>query len=175
MNGVCDTWCTGCEFLAKSGDAYCDYYSAHNWERRRPCRAGKGCTERVRPAKVRQDIRLVCLEARTLQEAREGKKKPKPKHEQCGRPRGGRQSSMTEAEFRAEFNAQRAARAANDPRRQADMAAIREWRQARGLSQRAMGALIGVSCTTISDWETGMTGAKWELLEPLGIRRPPAS
>ncbi len=173
MNGVCDTYCEGCEYLAKSSDVYCDYNSIEG--HKRPCRAGRDCTVRRRPVKYRRDPRLVFLEKATLEAMKAEKKKPKPKHEQCGRPRGGRQSSMTEAEFRAEFNAQRAARAANDPRRQADMAVIREWRQARGLSQRAMGALIGVSCTTISDWETGMTGAKWELLEPLGIRRPPAS
>lgn len=175
MNGVCDTWCTGCEFLAKSGDAYCDYYSAHNWQRRRPCRAGKGCTERVRPEKVRQDIRLVCLEARTLQEAREGQKKPKPKHGQTGRPRGGIQSAMTEAEFRARVNAQRAARSENDPQRQAEMAAIKAWRMAHGLNQRNMGKLIGVSCGTISAWEAGIAGANWAKLETLGIVRPPAS
>ena len=173
MNGVCDTYCEGCEYLAKSSDVYCDYNSIEG--RKRPCRAGRDCTVRRRPVKYRHDPRLVFLEKATLEAMKAEKKKPKPKHEQCGRPRGGRQSSMTEAEFRAELNAQRAARAANDPRRQADMEAIKDWRQARGLSQRAMGALIGVSCTTISDWETGMTGAKWELLEPLGIRRPPAS
>lgn len=170
MNGVCDTYCTGCEYLAKTADVYCDYLSATG--RRRPCEAGKGCTELRRPAKVRPDVRLVYLEARTLQEAREGKKKPKPKHAQCGRPRGGRQSTMTEAEFRESINAQRAARSENDPQRQAEMAAIKAWRLAHGLNQRTMGKLIGVSCGTISGWEAGIAGANWAKLETLGIVRP---
>lgn len=166
MNGVCDTWCTGCEYLAKTADVYCDYITAAG--RRRPCKAGKGCTERRRPSKVRPDVRLIYLEARTLAEQ---KQKPK-KHEQCGRPRGGWESTATEAEFRERVNAQRAARAENDPQRQAEMAAIKAWRLARGLTQRQMGKLIGVSCGTVSAWEAGIAGARWDLLEGLGCARP---
>lgn len=173
MNGVCDTYCEGCEYLAKSSDVYCDYNSIVG--HRRPCRAGRDCTVRRRPVKYRHDPRLVFLEKATLEAMKAEKKKPKPKHEQCGRPRGGRQSTMTEAEFRETINAQRAARSENDPQRQAEMAAIKAWRLDHGLNQRTMGKLIGVSCGTISGWEAGIAGANWAKLETLGIVRPTAS
>ena len=65
MNGVCDTYCEGCDYLAKSSDVYCDYNSIAG--HKRPCRPGKECTVRRRPEKYRHDPRLKYLEAATLE------------------------------------------------------------------------------------------------------------
>lgn len=175
MNGVCDTYCTGCEYLAKSGDAYCDYYSANCWSQRRPCKAGKGCTARSRAEKaVKPDWRLISLEKMTKEAAERGHMPipEKKKHERTGRPRGGRESSMTEAEYRARVNAQKRGRAENDPQRQAEMQRLKDFRAANNLTQRTLGKLLGVSNGTVSAWEAGIAGARWDLLERVGCPRP---
>ena len=42
---------------------------------------------------------------------------------------------------------------------------IREARLARGLSQRALGVLLGVSGTAVGKWESGIVGFNWERLQ----------
>lgn len=176
MYGVCDTWCTGCEYLAKSGDAYCDYYSANNWACRRPCKAGQGCTERRRPKpeKLNRDWRLVNLEQKTKEAAERGflPIPEKKKHERTGRPRGGRESQMTEPEYRAKINAQKNARADGDPQRQAEMKRLKDFRLANRMTQKSLARLLGVSGGTVSAWEAGIAGARWDLLERVGCPRP---
>ena len=177
MYGVCDTYCTGCEYLAKSGDVYCDFYSANNWNKRRPCKAGWGCTERRGPGvanKLKIDWRLVSLEQKTKEAAERGHLPipEKKKHERTGRPRGGRESSMTEVEYREKVNAQKHSRAEGDPQRQAEMKRLKDFRAANNLTQRTLGKLLGVSNGTVSAWEAGIAGARWDLLERVGCPRP---
>ncbi|MGE5801594.1 MAG: helix-turn-helix domain-containing protein [Gemmatimonadota bacterium] len=44
---------------------------------------------------------------------------------------------------------------------------IRSWRKLRKLSQRALGALIGVSGATVAQWENGSTSPTQGNLEKL--------
>lgn len=84
MNGVCDTWCEGCVFLSKHSNVYCNYL--YITFRRRPCPAGKGCTERRRPKKWRKDPRLVWLEKATLDQAKREAAALKKEATRRGRP-----------------------------------------------------------------------------------------
>jgi len=117
---------------------------------------------------------LIVLERKTKEAAERGHMPipEKKKHERTGRPRGGRESSMTEAEYRAKVNAQKHGRAENDPQRQAEMQRLKEFRLANHMTQRNLGKLLGVSCGTVSVWEAGIAGARWDLLEKLGCSRP---
>lgn len=172
MNGVCDTYCTGCEFLAKTADVYCDYITAAG--RRRPCKAGKGCTVRSGPQTNKRDWRLVNIERKTKEAAARGflPIPEKKTHERTGRPRGGWESTVTEAEYREKVNRQKNARAEGDPQRQAEMRRLKDFRAANNLTQRGLGKLLGVSNGTISAWEAGIAGARWDLLEQFGCKRP---
>lgn len=170
MNGVCDTWCEGCEFLAKSADVYCDYNSIVGHSR--PCRAGKDCTERVRPENYRRDPRLESLEKATLEAMKaEKKKQKKPKRERCGRPSQYGGVSMT-PEYAAAQRARHRAQIIREGRLAAEAKAIRAWREARGLTQKQLGALVGSSGSAVWSWEKGISGGKWAELEKLGIVRP---
>lgn len=97
---------------------------------------------------------------------------PKEKHGRTGRPRGGRESSMTEAEYREKVNHQKNSRAQGDPQRQAEMQRLKDFRAAARLTQRGLGMILGVSGGTVSAWEAGIAGARWDLLEKIGCRRP---
>lgn len=168
MYGVCDTYCEGCQYLAKSADVYCDYNSIVGHSR--PCRAGKDCTERVRPENYRRDPRLESLEKATLEAMKEEKKK-KLKQERCGRPSQYGGVSQT-PEYAAAQQAKRRAQILREGKLQAEAQAIREWREAKGLTQKQLGALVGVSGSAVFGWEKGITGAKWAGLEKLGCVRP---
>ncbi len=50
--------------------------------------------------------------------------------------------------------------------------AIQTWRKSLGLTQRAAGALLGVTGSTVSHWEAGEERANWTLLEKHGCKRP---
>ena len=79
---------------------------------------------------------------------------------------------MTEAEYRAKVNAQKHGRADSDPQRQAEMRRLKDFRAANNLTQRGLGKLLGVSNGTVSAWEAGIAGARWDLLERVGCPRP---
>lgn len=172
MNGVCDTWCEGCMFLAKSADVYCDYISVVGHSR--PCRGGTGCTERVRPEKYRHDPRLAYLERATLEAMKAEKKKPKPKREHTGRPSDYDGVSLS-PDYQAKQMANRRERILREGRLEAEARAIRQWREARGLTQKQLGALVGLSASAVFGWEKGINGAPWDELEKLGCVRPAAS
>lgn len=172
MNGVCDTYCEGCEYLAKSSDVYCDYNSIVGHSR--PCRAGKECTVRIRPAKYRHDPRLENLEKATLEAMKAEKKKPKPKHDRTGRPSDYDGVSLS-PEYLAKKMANRRERILREGKLEAEARAIKEWRAARGLTQKQLGALVGLSGSAVFGWEKGINGAPWEELEKLGCVRPAAS
>lgn len=169
MNGVCDTYCEGCDYLAKSADVYCDYNSIVGHSR--PCRAGKDCTVRLRPDKYRPDPRLANLEKATLEAMKEEKKKKKPKQERCGRPSQYGGVSQT-PEYAAAQRARHRAQILREGRLAAEAKAIRAWREARGLTQKQLGALVGSSGSAVWSWEKGISGGKWHELEKLGIVRP---
>ena len=170
MNGICDTWCEGCEFLAKSSDVYCDFLSV--MARRRPCPAGHGCTERRRPAKYRHDPRLKWAEQAQREAAKREEKKTTQRMSlmERGRPRELRGASLDPEYIR---NVQRARIARLLPILVTEQReAILAWRKENDLSQTQAGKLIGVSGSAISNWERGMEKARWDLLEKHGCRRP---
>ena len=170
MFGVCDTYCEGCEYLAKSNDVYCDYNSIVG--HKRPCKAGMGCTERRRPAKYRHDPRLASLEKATLEAARrKAPPKKKPKQEKCGRSRAEHRK-IDEPGYQRELNRRRVERVIQEGTYLADSRAIIRWRRSQNLSQRALGKLIGVSASAICQWEKGVSEARWPKLEALGCKRP---
>jgi transcriptional regulator with XRE-family HTH domain len=41
---------------------------------------------------------------------------------------------------------------------------LKAWRMKRGLSQRALGKILGVSCDTVSEWENDISGANCVML-----------
>ena len=172
MNGVCDTYCEGCEYLAKSSDVYCDYNSIAG--HKRPCRPGKECTVRRRPAKYRHDPRLAYLEKATLEAMKAEKKAKKPKRERTGRPSDYDGVSLS-PEYLAKQMAKRRERVLREGRLEAEARAIREWREAKGMTQRQLGALLGLSGSAVFGWEKGLNGAPWDQLEKLGCVRPAAS
>lgn len=166
MNGVCDTWCEGCEFLAKSADVYCDYNSIVGHSR--PCRAGKDCTERVRPENYRRDPRLESLEKATLEAMKaEKKKQKKPKRERCGRPSQYGGVSMT-PEYAAAQRARHRAQILREGRLAEEAKAIRAWREARGLTQKQLGALVGPAAAPSGAGRresAGANGPSWKSWE----------
>lgn len=172
MNGVCDTWCEGCEYLCMSV-VCCDYSTIMGM--RRGCPAGTGCDQRRRPRKWKKDERLKNLEKMMREEARKrdaemSEKPPRQKSERGGRPRELRGASLDPA-YIQRVREERIRRLM--PILEAEQrSVITAWRKARGLSQRQAGELIGVSGSTISHWERGHEQARWELLEQHGCRRP---
>lgn len=171
MNGVCDTYCEGCEYLAKSHDVYCDYNSIVG--HKRPCRPGKECTVRRRPAKYRRDPRLKYLEKAT-REAMKAEKKKKQKQERAGR-RCAFETGEGPATAKAVYYREYRDKILREGRLAEDAKAIRAWRTARGLTQKQLGQLLGVTDTAVYSWEKGITGANWAELEKLGCVRPAAS
>lgn len=169
MNGVCDTWCEGCEYLSKHSDVYCNYLYVTC--RRRPCPAGHGCTERRRPKKWRKDPRLVWLEKATLDQAKREAAELKRQAHRRGRPHDPFCVSLT-PEYINQKNRNYRARMIADEAIQAEGEAIFRWRKELGLTQKALGRLVGLGSSLISDWERGRVRARWDLLEPLGCPRP---
>lgn len=172
MNGVCDTYCEGCDYLAKSSDVYCDYNSIVG--HKRPCRPGKECTVRRRPEKYRHDPRLAYLERATLEAMKAERKARKPKREHTGRPSDYEGVSLS-PEYLAKKMANRRERILREGRLEAEARAIKEWRAARGLTQKQLGALVGLSASAVFGWEKGLNSAPWDELEKLGCMRPAAS
>lgn len=164
MNSCCDKWCEGCEYLSKGGEVCCDYFTKTGM--RRGCPAGTGCDKRRRPEKVNRDARLKSQEQ--MQKAQLIPPPPKPPGKP-GRPRGT-VDCLDPSRV--------AARAAARKKRLIPMLvgeqreAIQSWRKSLGLTQRAAGALLGVTGSTVGHWEAGEERANWTLLEKHGCKRP---
>ena len=169
MNGVCDTWCEGCEYLSHHSEVYCNYMAV--MYRRRPCPAGRGCTARRRPPKWRADPRLKWVERASIEAARKTAFVKKLREDRCGRRRDPFCVSLT-PEYQNRMNQQYRARRAADEIARAEGMAIKSWRKESGITQKDLGQLMGLSGVTISDWERGLGCARWDLLEKLGCRRP---
>ena len=173
MQGVCDTWCEGCIYLGKTSEVFCDYILTEM--HRRGCPAGTGCTARKRPPKWEKDLRLRGMEKAQMTKiaAQEKKKAPAPprqRNEYGGRPRELKGASLDPAYLRRmeEQRLQRLRPVLVPIQR----AAIRGWRERLGLTQAEAGALLGVSGSSVGDWERGASVARWELLEKHGCKRP---
>lgn len=152
MNGICDTWCTGCYYLNRAAAPYCDYYSITL--RRRPCPAGEGCTVRRRPKKFRVDKRLILAEKSVLEADKR----------------------LEKTRNRAEYDRKRRLEHKEKVLREGTFwgqgALIRTFRQTHGLTQRELAAMLGVTRTSISQWELEIFPANWKLLESVGCRKP---
>ena len=163
MDGMCDTWCTGCEFLNQWGPVFCDYIGMTG--RRRPCPPGMGCTERTRHARVRPDKRLEQQEADLLaRRARELAAKR-------ARERALEQLRMAETDLpdkriRARYHSKHPAA----PGLEEQAKAIWSWRNLRGIRQSDLAAMLGVCRNTVQKWEHGTIPADWKLLETVGCR-----
>lgn len=169
--GLCDLYCEGCEFLAKSSDIYCDYMSVTGHSR--GCPAGEGCTRRVRPPKYRKDLRLRHrVRARQAVKNRwEAERKKKQKLPQ-GRPWLLGNSPSLDPALRADIEHARQERARQRPEMIAQAQLISAWRSARGLTLAQAGAMMGVRGATLGQWERGNVKANWTLLGAVGLIRP---
>lgn len=99
------------------------------------------------------------------------RKQQKKKHERTGRPANYEGVSLS-PEYLAKQMASRRERVLRESRLEAEARAIKEWREARGMTQKQLGALVGLSGSAVFGWEKGQNSAPWDELEKLGCVRP---
>ena len=117
---------------------------------------------------TKEELEELTGRGRTTEKKR---KRQKKKQERTGRPANYEAVSMSK-EYLAKVAANRRARILREGKLEAEAAAIREWRKARGLTQKQLGEMVGLSASAVFGWEKGINGAPWEELEKLGCGRP---
>lgn len=172
MYGVCDTYCEGCIYLAKASEVYCDYICAT--DRRRPCPAGYGCTERVRTPGFKRDSRLrfverITREAHAAEEAKRLRKDAPPKAEKQ------KYEWHPSPEYWHNYKIAHAEKLKAEGKTWGQGEAVYKWRKKVKLSQSELGKLLGYSGSAVSDWERGyyqVPKSALLALEALGCKMP---
>lgn len=117
---------------------------------------------------TKEELEEITGSFRTTEKKR---KRQKKKQERTGRPTNYEGVSLSK-DYLAKVAENRRARILREGKLEAEAKAIREWRKARGLTQKQLGALVGLNASAVFGWEKGITGAPWAELEKLGCRRP---
>ena len=178
---ICDLWCEGCIVLPLHAAVYCDFFMTTG--RRRPCKAGTGCTVRIlRHDPPRPDERLRERERARLaaeaQEAAREKARAAAERRKAERTRETQLERIWAAELKRQ--AWRARQDANkrkglsglNPEMKAQRKTLLAWRNKNHITQQAAADMVGVSAKTMHDWEMGRYHARWDALEKVGCKRP---